>query len=168
MGLPAPLLDAFSELEQIAAEEDPRAPIEVLTERTRKIEGVLKEVKVAEIFAEIERSARMVGLAGQAILEQTIEQLYAQESAFAARFKPMIQATRDLRAKTFRARHLNRPEKAKHVLALERHAKALVSVLNLFRDERWRMMALLAETESADGAPSFRDPKELEDYLDKL
>lgn len=168
MGLPAPLLDVFSELEQIAAEEDPQAPIEALIERTKRIENVLKEVNVTAIFAEIARSARTVGVAGQAILEQAIEHLYARESAFAVRFKPMIQAAGDLRAKTFRARHLKGPEKARLVLALERHSKALVAVLNLFRDERWRMMALLAETESADNAPSFRDPKELEDYLDKL
>ncbi len=168
MGLPARLLDASSELERIADEEDVQAPIDVIIERTKRIEGILKAIKVDEIFSETERSAMVAGPAGANLLEQTIDQIHARESALAAKFRPMIQAARVLRTKTFRARHLGRQEKAKIVLGLDRHAKVLVSVLELFRDERWRMMTLLARVESTGDAPVFSDPQELEAYLGKF
>jgi hypothetical protein len=174
MGLPA-LLSTLSELEQEAVEAaaplpsegGTQSPIEGLSKQTKMIEHLLARIRPAltKSFAEIEKSAKAVGAGGQQPLEQAIERVGAQEAELAKQFLPMIEAARKLRAETFGARHLSREERTRHVVVLDRHVKALGAILSVFRDERWRIMTLLAEIEPAGDAPVFSDPRQLLEYL---
>lgn len=171
MGLPALLGELDQEVVQPAAalpsEGRVQAPIEELSEKTRILEHILTRAKpiLAEIFAEAEKSAKTVGAGAGEPMEQTIELISARETVLAQQFLPMIEAARKLRAQTFGAQHLSREERARHVVVLDRHIKALGAILKLFRDGRWHMMTLRAEIEPAGDAPVFSDPHELLEYL---
>lgn len=180
MGLPA-LLSTLSELEQEVveaaaspSEKGTQAPVEVLAEQAKVIERLLDRIRptLAEMFSTVAETVKALGAGGQTYvdqaigyIDQAIEQLAVRESTLAGRLVPLIEAARKLRTQTFGARHLSREEKTRHVLVLERQSRALGAILRLFRDERWRMMTLRAEIESAGDAPVFSDPRQLVEYL---
>ena len=171
MGLPALLGELDQEVAQAAAaisfEGKAQAPIEELSENTKSLEHLYARVRsiLDEIFTEVEELARAVGADSGEPMEQAIERVSAREAALKEKFLPMVKAARELRSKTFGARHLSREERARHAVVLDRYLRALSVILKLFRDERWRMMMLRAELEPAGDAPVFSDPNELLEYL---
>jgi len=171
MGLPALLGELDQEVVQAAAaipsEGRAQAPIEELAESTKLLEHIQARAKpiLDEIFTEVEKLTRAVGADAGEPMDQAIERVNARETALKEKFLPMIKAARELRAKSFGAQRLSREERARHAVVLDRYLRALGAILKLFRDGRWRMMALRAEVEPAGDAPVFSDPHELLEYL---
>lgn len=170
MGLPARLSELEHELMETVATRPPSEGVQAvafLSEQAKRIERLLSEIQptVAEMFAEIEGSAKAVGDNAVGYLDRAIEQMEAREEAMAGQLLPMIKAAYDLRTKTFGAGHLSRAERTRTAVVLERQEKALRAILRLYRDERWRMMALRAEIAPRGDAPVFNDALQLLGYL---
>jgi hypothetical protein len=170
MGLPARLSELEQELLQAVAAPPPSEgaqAVAFLSDQTKQIERVLAETEptLAEMFAEIEKSAKAVGPDSVALLDLAIEQVEAREKALAGQLLPMINAAQDLRTRTFGAAHLSREERTRAAVVLERQEKALRAILRVYRDERWRMMTLRAEVSPPGDAPVFNDARQLLEYL---
>jgi hypothetical protein len=172
MGSPAQLSELEQELFEAVTTPTPSEgaqAVEFLSEKAKRVEHVLAQVKpiLAEMFAGIEESAKVVGAGGIESMDRAIEQVEAREAALASQLLPMIATLHDLRTKTFGAGHLSRVERTRAAVVLERQEKALRAILRLYRDERWRMMALRAEIEPPGDAPVFDDADALVNYLEK-